>query len=311
MMKQMRFGQKVDLAPRHNPFQKLGSASTPSSSASTLSSSTNIQQPGGPTRQPSGDQSLFGRKDAQDVNHLSLLQQSTLAGATANMQAQQEPHLLVSAAAAAMSHQQGYLNAHEAFLRSRLFLGNAIPLATSRHQTLQQGLLFNPTGRLSLPEDVAAAAAAVLAERDLRNSLLLSSSMDIQRRHSLQSTNCPTGGPVPGSNAVLDALFAHNWSNGIGAIDLEHSRNLLGGSAAQEQQADVPVRHINHAAPAPSAATSQQLSNQLALWNHQQQQQQQTATSSSSASSEGRSAELLFLIEQEQLRRQNDRFKSS
>ena len=309
MMKQMRFGQKVDLAPRHNPFQKLGSASTPSSSASTLSSSTNIQQPGGPTRQPSGDQSLFGRKDAQDANHLSLLQQSTMAGAAANMQAQQEQHPLVSAAAA-MSHQQGYLNAHEAFLRSRLFLGNAIPLATSRHQTLQQGLLFNPTGRLSLPEDVAAAAAAVLAERDLRNSLLLSSSMDIQRRHSLQSTNCPTGGPVPGSNAVLDALFAHNWSNGTGAIDLEAARNILGGSAAQQQQADVPVRHINHAAPPSSTATSQQLSHQLALWNHQQQQQQ-TATSSSSACSEGRSAELLFLIEQEQLRRQNDRFKSS
>ena len=275
MMKQMRFGQKVDLAPRLDHFQKLKAAGSASAKPASLT-----------RQQSSDDEALAGKRQAaQDAQNLALLQNAM---ASNNKQAHQQGNPFSGAATSLGHHSFTTAGLHanpddlEALLRNRLFSGSAMSLATPvPSQLLQQSLLFNTGRRLSLQEDVSALASSMLLERDLRNSLALGSSTDLQRRLSLQIARHTEGANA--GNSALEALLAQTRSQG--AIS----------TLQQSQQVDVPVQHINHAAPAPPTASEQQLSDQLSLLRYQQQYQ--TGGSSN--------ADLLLLLEQERLRRQN------
>lgn len=271
MMKQMRFGQKVDLAPRPNNFQKLKTAASAPSST----------KPASLTRQQSSDEALASKRQAaQDAQNLALLQTAM----ASNKQAHQGTP--ISGAATSLGQHNFYtagLNATpddlQDLLRNRLLPGSAIPIATPMpSQLLHQSLLIHTGRRLSLQEDVSALASSMLLERDLRNSLVLGSSMDLQRRLSLQLAR-QTEGTNPG-NPAIEALLAQNRSQIATTL--------------QSQQVDVPVQHINHAAPAPPGVSEQQISDQLTLLRYQQQYQNR-----------GSNADLLLLLEQERLRRQN------
>jgi len=346
MMKQMKFGQKTITTSQSLTSSASQLPTAGSSMLNSSHQQQQMMMFQDAQRQSITDeQSLLDVNSRQNAQHLALLQRlanaqvQPLNAADLLIQQQQQSY----ASNSGLNLSVGNTNSAEE-LRRRMLLGSlstsSIPhielaLAITAPQQYHQEELLGAAGlqagrmlpsSLTAPDLTSAAlGAGSPSERELRNLLLFgSSSLPTQLQRQLSALYGADRLPF-GANASLGARNPHGGGtasagSGIGSMsqaNFDAARLLFGrndstGGGSSNHALNLPPssssslgHQLAHPPPMRRLPSAEQ---HFALLRQQQQheQQQQQQQQQQQGANVGQSAELLFLLEQERLRRQRE-----